>query len=45
MLLSHRDFSGLLEVLGLLFQIRDDYANLSSDEVCVCYVLFVGVKE
>ena len=28
-----RDFKPLLDVLGLYFQIRDDYANLLSDEV------------
>lgn len=35
-----RDFIPLVEMLGLYFQIRDDYANLSSDEVrqCLCVV-------
>ena len=36
----HRDYSALLDALGLLFQIRDDYANLSSKEVdgrCTSY--------
>ena len=29
------DYSALLDALGLFFQIRDDYANLSSQEVYV----------
>ena len=30
---DYSDYSPLLEALGLFFQIRDDYANLSSQEV------------
>ena len=28
------DFSPVLTAIGLFFQIRDDYANLKSEEVC-----------
>jgi len=31
-----RDFKPLLTTFSLYFQIRDDYANLKSDEVRVC---------
>jgi len=35
-----RDYTKLLSILGLYFQIRDDYANLRSDEVC-CECIYV----
>lgn len=51
-LLYFSDFKPLLDVLGLYFQIRDDYANLYSKEVrhidtelCVAYkcVVFIFI--
>lgn len=37
---NKNNFSKLTAVLGLYFQIRDDYCNLIDKEVCVCVCLF-----
>ena len=34
----------MLDSLGLYFQIRDDYANLYSEEVSKCSTFFTKVK-
>ena len=35
---SDHDILPLTELLGLIFQVRDDYRNLCSDEVCDIYL-------
>lgn len=35
---SDKDFSKLTAILGLYFQIRDDYCNLTSEEVRLAHV-------
>lgn len=36
---SDKDFSKLTAILGLYFQIRDDYCNLTSEEVSISLYL------
>lgn len=43
--LSCSDLKPVLDTLGLYFQIRDDYANLYSEEVSNSYYITVTIYE
>lgn len=42
---SDKDFSKLTAILGLYFQIRDDYCNLTSKEVSVNYFFKLEISK